>query len=125
MAFRRLSLILLILLFFGLMHRGTTQSSGTRGFLLAKDTIISTNTTEGYFLRMEMGDYYHAIFRRKDGREISFFADPKFETILTNLRGKLLKISYTVKKTPIPEAGGIMKIEVLNHVEYGGKLFKT
>lgn len=79
--------------------------------------LIATRTAEGFYDRWETGDYTHAVFRDRKGKEVSFFADPSIEKSLAVLKGKLLSITYEVRKMHIPEAGGVIAIEVLKSVK--------
>lgn len=102
----------------------STEKSEDKDSSDVEDKLIATKTTEGYFVGWEVGDYNHAVFKDRNGEEISFFADPSIEETLANLKGKLLGITFEVRKTYIHEAGGPIEIEVLKSVKYGEKVYK-
>jgi hypothetical protein len=127
MAQKRLPRVLPLIILFSLLTLVATSGTwpGAPGNALAKEAeIIATRTTQGYFVRMQTSDTCHALFKLKSGIDVAYFADPGYGKILEKLKGKLLKITFTVQRTRFPVAGGIMQIEVLKSVEYQNKVYK-
>ena len=73
-------------------------------------------TTEGYYLGSETGDYNYALFS-VNGQETSFFCPNMITDVLNCLQPKeLMFIQYSVQEQHLPEAGGIVEMEIIKAV---------
>jgi|GEM_PF-721808 len=83
--------------------------------------------TDGTFLGIEEGDYFHWKMRTVDGDEVSYFImkpDASVDKVLENpaaYTGKKCRVTWKKSTENIPEAGGKMEIEQILSVEWLGK----
>ena len=90
----------------------------------ASEKVISTKKITATYLKSEIGDYNHAIFLSKSGKEIDFWCSAKMIDFLDLHKGKEMNITYKVKDVFIPEAKNMMRIEVIDNVKVGEIEFK-
>jgi hypothetical protein len=83
--------------------------------------------TDGTFLGVEEGDYFHWKMRTADGVEVSYFIlkpDTSVDKTLENPTayvGKKCRVTWKKSTENIPEAGGKMEIEQILSVQWLGK----
>jgi hypothetical protein len=83
--------------------------------------------TDGTFLGVEEGDYFHWNMRTADRDEISYFIlkpDATVDKVLENpaaYAGKKCRVTWKKSNENIPEAGGKMEVEQVLSVEWLGK----
>ncbi len=83
--------------------------------------------TDGTFLGVEEGDYFHWKMRTADGDEISYFIlkpDATVDKVLENsvaYVGKKCRVTWKKSTENIPEAGGKMEVEQILSVQWLGK----
>lgn len=83
--------------------------------------------TDGTFLGVEEGDYFHWKMRTVDGDEVSYFIlkpDASVDKVIENpeaYTGKKCRVTWKKSTENIPEAGGKMEIEQILSVEWLGK----
>lgn len=87
----------------------------------------STKTTEGTFVRVDEGDYFHFVITDKKGEEVSFFilkGDATVDKVVEEpgtFVGKKCRVHWKTSVEDIPEAGGKLEIEQILSVEWLGK----
>lgn len=80
--------------------------------------------TEGVFLGIEQGDYFHWKMRSTDGDDLSLFIlnpDPSVEKVVENperFQGKTCRVTWKTSKQKIPESGGSMKVDQILSVDW-------
>lgn len=85
------------------------------------DKVKATKTMNGQFVGFEVGDYMHALIKKEDGQEDSFFIG-RSESIpyfLVTHKGQPLEITYQIVDSYIEEAGGYQTIERIIAVKAG------
>lgn len=93
----------------------------------APEAAAVVKTTEGTFLRIDEGDYFHWIMKTKDEVEKSYFiikTDAAVDKVVAEPEkfvGQKCKIQWKESNEVIPEAGGKIKIEQILSVEWIGK----
>jgi hypothetical protein len=81
-------------------------------------------TTSGVFTGIDQGDYAHWKMTTRDGEELSFFilrTDEAIERVLNDpqeYEGRSCRVTWQTRKENIPEAGGVMEIDVLTGVSW-------
>lgn len=85
----------------------------------AEDTPLPPSPFYGYFVSFTEGDYYHAVFKLLDSTHTSLWMpdNKNIERMLINNKRKLLKISYTITRDYIPEAGDTITMEFIKTIE--------
>jgi len=84
----------------------------------------AAKTTEGTFLGIEEGDYFHWQMRTAGGGEVSYFilkADASVDKVLEKpdaFKGKKCRVTWKESTETIPEAGGKMKVQQILSVEW-------
>ena len=87
----------------------------------------STKTTEGTFVRVDEGDYFHFVITDTKGEEVSFFilkGDATVDKVVEEpgkFVGKKCRVQWKTSVENIPEAGGKLEIEQILSVEWLGK----
>lgn len=94
---------------------GTFASAGKGGGEIKGSTL---NVTEGKFLRLDEGDYYHWVMKDSEsGEEVSYFIikpDASVEAVVDNPEkyvGKKCRVTWKESTENLPEAGGKQDIE--------------
>lgn len=88
---------------------------------------VAAKLTDGTFLGIEEGDYFHWKMRTVDGDEISYFIlkpDAAVDKVLENptaYTGKKCRVTWKKSTENLPEAGGKTEIEQILSVEWLGK----
>jgi len=83
--------------------------------------------TDGTFLGIDEGDYFHWKMRTVDGEEVSYFIlkpDASVDKVIENPEahvGKKCRVTWKKSVENLPEAGGKMEIEQILSVEWLGK----
>lgn len=80
------------------------------------DKVLKTLVIKGSFVRFEVGDYTHAVIKKSNGKETSFWLGSNGEMLMKFLvahKGEPLSLTYQMVKSYIPEAGGYENIERL------------
>jgi|JI6StandDraft_1071083.scaffolds.fasta_scaffold01738_9 hypothetical protein len=87
----------------------------------------AVKTTEGTFVRIDEGDYFHWNMKSNSGEEVSFFilkGDASVDKVMDKPEayvGKKCRVTWKKSTENIPEAGGKMEIEQILSVEWLGK----
>ena len=81
-------------------------------------------TTDGTFVRIDEGDYFHFVIKDAKGEEVSFFilkGDKSVDKVTDEpgkFVGKKCKVKWKTLTENIPEAGGKMEIDQILSVEW-------
>ncbi len=75
--------------------------------------VLRTEKAGGYFAGIDLGDYYHCLFRTEKGDTISFFASDTLMWFAIDNKNEFQKIEYNVVDLYIPEARSRTIIEEL------------
>lgn len=114
---RLMAILKLALIFFLLPTMAFTQGP--------QDKVIATKNIIASYVGAEIGDYNHAIFRTRDGKEIDFWCSGDMIEFLNKYKGKQIEITYQITDTYIPEARGVQRIEVIKDAKVGNQSFST
>jgi hypothetical protein len=85
-----------------------------------KKTLVSkpiTKTVTGTFVKIEQGDYFYLILN-KNGEDVSIRVDKpdvvykKLDGNPETFVGRKIKVVYETKKINVPEAGGMMEVDL-------------
>lgn len=90
-----------------------------------QDKVIATKSIIASYVGAEIGDYNHAIFRTRDGKEIDFWCSGEMIEFLNKYKGKQIDITYQITDTYIPEARGVQRIEVIKDAKVGNQSFSA
>lgn len=91
-----------------------------------KAAAASERVTDGVFVRIDEGDYFHWVMKSKGGEELSFFImkpDASVDKVIDNPQaylGKKCRVTWKKSSENIPEAGGKMEIEQILSVQWLG-----
>lgn len=91
----------------------------------SQDKVIATKSTIASYVGAEIGDYNHAIFRTRDGKEIDFWCSGEMVEFLNKYKGKQVEITYQITDTYIPEARGVQRIEIIKDAKVGNQSFSA
>ena len=92
----------------------------------ASERAAKSKSTDGTFVRIDEGDYFHWVINTK-GEEFSFFilnADAAVEKVLEDPEkfvGKKCRVLWKESMEDIPEAGGKIKVKQVLSVEWLAK----
>lgn len=81
-------------------------------------------TTDGTFVRIDEGDYFHFVIKDAKGEEVSFFilkGDKSVDKVTDEpekFAGKKCRVKWKTSTENIPEAGGKMEIDQILSVEW-------
>ncbi len=82
--------------------------------VLVDGTVHGTQTATGYFLRMQYGDYAHALIRTTDGEDVSFWVTtgcaPGFDALSAYQK---IQFTWENRDTYIDEAGEVINMDVI------------
>ena len=84
----------------------------------------AAKTTEGTFVRIDEGDYFHFVMADKKGEEVSYFilkGDASVDQVIEEpgkFVGKKCRVHWKASTENIPEAGGKIEIEQIVSVEW-------
>jgi len=89
-----------------------------------KERIIKVAKFHGQFIGFQFGDYLHATFLEKNGKERSFYLKTEgIDYFLTQYKGRSVHVTYEVVDKFIPEAGERVQIEQIVDVRVGAQRF--
>lgn len=92
----------------------------------AAESAVKSKSTDGTFVRIDEGDYFHWVISTK-GEELSFFilhADAAVEKVIEDPEkyvGKKCRVLWKESMEDIPEAGGKMKVKQILSVTWLAK----
>ncbi len=87
------------------------------------DQVLAVRHVTGTFIGFTVGDYYHAGIRPEGRAPQWFFVPVGLRYFLASRKGQVVRATYHVVRTDIPEAGGKTVIEKLVDVAAGGDQF--
>jgi hypothetical protein len=85
------------------------------------DKVKATKSIKGQFVGFEVGDYMHAVIKKENGEQDSFFIGQSegIPYFLVTHKDQPLEITYQVVDSYIEEAGGYQTIERIVSVKAG------
>src|SRR5450830_1236356 len=89
-----------------------------------EDRIVLVAKSQGEFIGFQFGDYLHATFREKNGKERSFFIQTQgIDYFLAQYRGRNVQITYEVVDQFVPEAGERIQLERIVDAQVGSQRY--
>jgi len=85
-----------------------------------EERIVLVAKSQGEFIGFQFGDYLHATFREKNGKERSFFIQTQgIDYFLVQYRGRNVQVTYEVVDQFVPEAGERIQLERIVDAQVG------
>ena len=81
--------------------------------------VLAVRHVTGTFIGFTVGDYYHAGIRPEGQAPQRFFVPVGLRYFLASRKGQVVRATYHVVRTHVPEAGGKLVIEQLVDVAAG------